>query len=248
LGEPFEVLVADYHLSYPFVFEWRGEVYLLPETSRNRTIELYRAVEFPRRWEKAAVLMQDVSAVDSTLLEYRGRLWLFTAGIGGPSLKNSELSLFHADSLWGPWYPHPQNPVVCDVRRARPAGSLFYDGGHLIRPAQDCTTRYGAAIMLNRVEVLSDTEYREVPVGMIRPGWRKEVFTTHTINRNDVFEVLDGQARVLRPSLAGLLFGTSGCCATTAAKRQACFQTHKRPCPTPILVAGSPHQNHPVGR
>jgi len=59
---PQVALSADYHLSYPFLFEWQGEVYLMPETSTERRIEVYRAVEFPCRWVRDRVVMDNIGA------------------------------------------------------------------------------------------------------------------------------------------------------------------------------------------
>ena len=197
-GPPERALHRGYNVSYPVVFEWQGETYLMPETSQNRTIEVYRAIEFPRRWELAATLFNNVSAVDATLFERDGKLWLFAAGIGGKDLTCSELSLFYSDSLFGPWIPHPKNPIVCDVRRARPAGRLFYESGELIRPGQDCSQCYGYAISLNRIDVLSETDYSETPIGAIQPDWAPGLSATHTLNMNSRYEVLDGKCLVTR--------------------------------------------------
>ncbi len=71
------VLERPYHLSYPFIFDYRGETYLLPETAQNRTLEMYRCVRFPDQWEFAKTLMTDIYAVDATLLEYKNNWWLF---------------------------------------------------------------------------------------------------------------------------------------------------------------------------
>ncbi len=53
LLEQRRVLAEPWHLSYPFVFEAEGETWMLPEANRSRTLTLYRAVEFPFRWEAA---------------------------------------------------------------------------------------------------------------------------------------------------------------------------------------------------
>lgn len=201
-AETRQVLACEYHLSYPFVFQWRNEIFMLPETQQNRTVELYRAIDFPWQWKRAAVLLKDVAAADPTIFEYRGKLWLFVAGLGGAALNTSELSLFFCDSLFGEWQPHPGNPIVCDVRRARPAGALFTQAGMLIRPGQDCSIRYGRAITLNRVEVLSETDYREVPTATILPNWMPGICATHTVNRGPGIKVLDAVAR--RPRYAPL--------------------------------------------
>jgi hypothetical protein len=191
-GAPRPALAADCHLSYPFIFEHENELYMIPETRERRTIELYRAKHFPDQWTLVKVLAENILAVDSTIFQQENRLWLFT-NIAVPGASTfDELHLFHANSLQGEWIPHPKNPIVSDARRARPAGSLFFEGGKLIRPSQDCSLRYGYAIALNEVKTLSDVDYREVPVGRIEPDWFRGSICTHTYNSNKEFEVLDG--------------------------------------------------------
>jgi hypothetical protein len=191
-GPAESVLVRDYHLSYPFVFEWRGEVYMLPETRASGRVELYRAEAFPGRWVLERVLMDQVAAVDPTLFQHNGRLWLFLNMAAPGAETTDELHLFYADSPLGDWTPHRCNPVVSDVRRARPGGALFMENGELIRPSQDCSLRYGYALVLNRVEKLSETEYRETPIHHIGPEWQEGNLCTHTYNRTDGWEVVDG--------------------------------------------------------
>jgi len=191
------VLEADHHLSYPYVFRWRDDYYMIPETVEKRTIELHRAVEFPLHWRLEKVLFHDVVAADTTVLEHAGRLWLFTAMSTGGAALNDELFLFHSATPSGEWVPHPWNPIVSDVRRARPAGPLFHDAGRLWRPGQDCAGDYGAALWLSRVDVLDEHRYRETPMRRIDPGWTPGGLCTHTYASAGAFEVLDG--RVWQP-------------------------------------------------
>ncbi|RIL07049.1 MAG: hypothetical protein DCC71_04455 [Proteobacteria bacterium] len=192
-GESRIVMRADHHLSYPFVFEWRGAHFMIPETSEKGTIEIHRATEFPLRWQLEKVLFRDVVAVDSTVLEHGGRLWLFTAMSPGGGGLNDELFLFSAEHPLGDWTPHPANPIVSDVRRARPAGPLFWDAGALWRPGQDCAADYGAAFWLSRVDALDARSYRETPVRRIDASWTPGGVCTHTYARAGDFEVLDGR-------------------------------------------------------
>ncbi len=117
------VLERPYHLSYPFVFEQGGELYMMPESAAHRTVELYRCAHFPDRWEFVKNLLSDVYAVDATLLEHDGRLWLF-ANVKAPRGSSLDaLYLYHAtDLLADKWHSHPRNPVVQDIRSARPGG------------------------------------------------------------------------------------------------------------------------------
>jgi hypothetical protein len=196
---PMPVLEMDYHLSYPFVFAWRGQMYMLPETRDSGQISLFRALEFPGSWKLEQVLMENVWAVDPTLFEFAGKFWLFAGGVEKRGDINSELYLFFAESPFGPWRPHPLNPVVSDVRRARPAGKLFFHQGTLIRPAQDCSLRYGAAIVFNKIVALSETEYREEPFRKLQGDWLPGNLGSHTFNSSRHFQVIDGRRLLRRP-------------------------------------------------
>lgn len=189
------VLERPYHLSFPFVFTWDGHVWMVPETSTNRTVELYRATRFPHGWVREAVLMQSLHASDTVILRYSDKWWLFTNIECGDTTCYDKLSLFSSHSLFGPWIAHPCNPIVVDAACARPAGAIFVDSGMLIRPGQDCSHRYGQAIQFNCISVLDDRRYQECPVWKTTPDWSAHCEGTHTYNRNDEFEVLDGYTR-----------------------------------------------------
>jgi hypothetical protein len=190
-GAPVEVLRRSFHLSYPFVFEHEGEIYMIPETRGNRRVELYRATSFPTEWTSEAVLLNDIHAVDATIQKVHGKFWMFAGVSNGKYSNSDELCLFFSDELKGPWVPHPANPVLSDVRRARPAGRLFYDEGRLIRPSQDCGKAYGYALVFSEVLTLNETEYKERQISRLEPGVVEGCVGTHTYNRTEQFEVVD---------------------------------------------------------
>jgi hypothetical protein len=199
-GKVETVLTLPYHLSYPFLFEWNSDVFMVPETGENRTVELYKAVDFPRRWELSRVLLKGVEAVDATLLYRENRWWMF-ANIkieGGMAL--DELHLFYADGLDQEWTGHPNNPVVSDVRNARPAGRIFEVDGQLIRPAQDCTVTYGRAVSFQKITVLSTDDYREETVNRIDAPIELGFTGVHTYTFTDDFEIIDVKREVRRNS------------------------------------------------
>lgn len=191
------VLERPYHLSYPFLFEYQNQLYMVPETAGNRTLEIYRCTRFPDQWEFVQNLMQDVYAVDATLLEHDGKWWLFAnikQGEKGSSL--SQLFLFWADSpLSQHWTRHPQNPVVNDAHTARPAGYIFSKNGDLIRPSQDNSIRYGKALNFNRITKLNETEYEEIIEAKFGPPRTNKIQATHTFNKNGDLTVIDAVIR-----------------------------------------------------
>jgi hypothetical protein len=186
-------LTRPYHLSYPYVFEHAGEILMLPETRDRRTVELYRSRAFPEGWELDRVLMRDIDASDATVVEHGGRWWMFVCVTPDPggAVPWDELFLFSARAPAGPWRPHPRNPVVSDVRRARPAGHPYYSADALIRPAQDCSRAYGWRIVLNRIDVMTEDDYLETPVAAIAPNISSGVLGTHCINHGGPYQVLD---------------------------------------------------------
>ena len=196
IGEPQTVIAGPDHLSYPSLFQWKGDWFMLPETGARRRVEIWRARQFPGDWTLETVALDGVDACDATLWQHDGRWWMFVTlcVAGGP--RADEVSLFYADTPAGPWHPHRANPIVSDAAHARSAGALYRDGEAVIRPSQDARGGYGQAITLNRIDRLTPHEYRETPVGSITPTWHPRVRGTHTIARSSMFEVVDG--RLLR--------------------------------------------------
>ena len=196
--EASRVLAQDTHLSYPFVFEHRGEIFMVPETKQRQRVELYRARHFPEEWEPVEVLLDKIRAADATLLEYDDCWWMFVAVGGEHTRCDCDLMIFYADRLSGPWKPHPQNPVKSDSRSARPAGRLRFADGKLYRPAQDCSLSYGGALVMNEVLRLTRSEYRERICRCIEPSWFPGISRMHTINSAGGLTLTDGKARITR--------------------------------------------------
>lgn len=195
---PRTVLCAPHHLSYPFVFAWRGETYMVPESGQAGRVDLFRATRFPLEWERAATLMQGVRAVDATLFEHGGRWWLFVnLRVEGGSTWD-EMSAFHADTPLGPFSPHPGNPVVSDVRAARPAGRVFHHGGRLYRPAQDCAGHYGRGLVLREIELLTPEGYRESTAARFGPEVLGVGDSLHTYTFVPGLEAVDGRRLIPR--------------------------------------------------
>ena len=189
---PVKVLERDYHLSYPFLFEWQGVLYMLPETGQNRTVEVYRCHRFPDDWRLEKVLLSNVLAADATLFQAGDVWWMFVnIGEEGTELYD-ELHLFHAEQPFGTWEPHRLNPVKSDAMSARPAGRPFLVDGALYRPAQVCAPLYGSAIALNKVERIDSECFVEREVVRLTPDWLPGLAGCHTYNRSDGLTVVDG--------------------------------------------------------
>jgi hypothetical protein len=193
------VLEEPWHLSYPFLIERDGQIFMIPESSANRDITLYRAVEFPLKWERHSVLVEGVEAADATIVEHDGLLFMFAVVRDGAGGYSDTLAIWSANDLLGPWQPHPENPVLIDDRTARPAGNFVRRNGELYRPVQDCRRAYGGALGFMKVTRLDREGFAQQGEGTISggPSWPGK--RLHTLNYTGRLEAIDGFT--LRPKL-----------------------------------------------
>lgn len=199
-SEPVTVLEEPFHLSYPFVFEWKDETYMIPETAGARAIRLYKCVRFPDQWQFQYNLINNIEANDATLFCDGNRWWMFVSVKEHEGYPNwDELFLFYSDSpVSQAWQPHPKNPVVSDVTSARPAGKLFEQDGEIYRPAQNSAHRYGYGLKIHRIIKLTETEYEEEEVHSFEPDWDERIKAVHSYNRAGKLSVIDARLQRLR--------------------------------------------------
>jgi hypothetical protein len=215
------VLSEPFHLSYPQVFEWQDEVYMVPESYQANAVRLYRADPYPTRWLYLGDILTGAAYSDATLLRRGDRWWLWVQipdvralrDPAPPSSTFASVHLFWSDALTGPWVSHPLNPVVQgDPRRARPAGRPVEYGGRTLRFSQDCVPTYGSAVRVMEVVTLTPEDYeeRELPQSPLLAGtgvgWNAEGMHHIDLHRVedgswiaavDGWTMTEGQARAL---------------------------------------------------
>jgi hypothetical protein len=167
-GPPTTLLEAKTHLSYPSVIQEGSQHFFIPEHSEARDVSAF-AIDMTGKCLSKKTIFSHVEFVDTTFFHWKGRYWCFA--LKDAAVRNTELHVFYGGSqlLGSEWRAHPLNPVVVDVRSARPAGTLFTQGGKLYRPSQDCSTHYGSAVTLNEVTTLSEEDYLEQAVARLEP-------------------------------------------------------------------------------
>ena len=196
-SENFEVYhkISDFaeHRSYPYIFDYQGEIYCIPEANKTNKISLYRFVETRHgaslQWDCDLL---DGCFVDSTLYHHSdGKWYMFTT----PQKQgHTHLLIFVADDLRGPYRPHYDNPVKVDCSNSRMAGKIQKIDGDLIRPAQNSTHHYGESITLNKIIQLNEYQYIEETTDEIKPDknwtYNKGI---HTINSDGGITVFDAK-------------------------------------------------------
>lgn len=149
------VLEEAFHLSYPCVFKHGDTHFMIPESNQAGEVRLYRAVDFPTRWELASTLI-DEPYLDPTIFEHDGSWWMFAAH--GAEI----LRLYWADEPAGPWTEHPGSPlIIADPHITRPGGRVLSVDGKLYRLAQDTAPTYGNQVRAFEITELTRTSYAE---------------------------------------------------------------------------------------
>lgn len=188
------------HLSYPYLIDHNNETYIIPENYENRKVTLFKATNFPYQWSEIKTLIDDFSAVDSTVFFYDNIWWLMCTNRETDS--NCDLYIWYARNLLGPWEPHLLNPVKTDIRSSRPGGTPFIYKGELYRPAQNSVNTYGGSLLINIIKKLTMNEFVEEVVLEIKPD-KYTVYNkgVHTLASMGNKTVIDGKRFVFLPSL-----------------------------------------------
>lgn len=184
---------ASHHLSFPFIFKYENEYYIMPEYSEGKELFVLKATHFPDKWEKVEGWMKGKRLVDSALLNHERETYLLTQDLGSV-YTSEELSIFIRKGE--EWLPHKENPVVKSLANSRLAGKTFFEKNQLIRVAQDCQDGYGTKLHFNNIMKLSEDEYEEemfrtISVENIMVDSKERFCGIHTYNSDDCYEVID---------------------------------------------------------
>lgn len=193
------VLDEPFHLSYPYVFEWNHEYYMIPESCQAKEVRLYKASCFPDRWVFEKTLLKGSDFVDSSLIYFNEKWWMFTS-----SASEEILRLYYADDLLENWIEHPQSPITPSKSYlARPAGRVVALNNRLIRFAQECQDIYGRQVFAFEITELTPDHYveREVRGGepVLKPsttGWNAygmHNIDLHYVASNQAIVCVDGR-------------------------------------------------------
>jgi len=202
-SRPEPVLEEAHHLSYPQVFAHQGDVWMLPEASAGNELVLYRASNFPNKWERHAVLIAGRAISDATLIEHQDRFWLLATDATSGGSTSDMLVAYHANDLSGPWIAHSDNPIMINRSAARPGGAAIKTDSGLFLPVQDGTLGYGGGLGLSRIVQLDPRAVKLEPPHPIAAEGFWPYPRIHTLNRYGGLEVIDGIADVHRKPVVG---------------------------------------------
>lgn len=185
--QPQVVLEESFHLSYPYVFEENGIIYMMPETRGDECIQLYRAKKFPTEWVKDRVVVKIKDAVD-TVIDGDD---IITSVITSPAEMKTQLEIFNIKT----GKPSFVNPVKAADQTSRGAGRIVEHKGKQLRPAQNCTNaNYGSGLIFYEINKsgnsYNEKKYSELFPSQIISG-KDTAFGVHTYARTKEIEIVD---------------------------------------------------------
>lgn len=191
----------DCHASFPFVFDWRGESYMIPETHERKAIDLFICDGWPARWRLVRRLLSGVDAVDSMVVESDGSWFLLTSVAGAHPNRHLEIHCTD-DLLAGPLLPHPINARGLYGHEkngtGRNAGFLGrVPDGTMMRLMQSNPHHYGEGLCPMRITTLTRDDFAEEIAKTIDlfPGMGSG-FPSHHASRHEILITYDRRDRV----------------------------------------------------
>ena len=178
-----------YHTSYPCIFEWNGELYIIPETKSAKEIALLSCKQWPYKWEKKAVLKTNIDAADCTPFINHNRPYLLIYE-ENKTIKLSVAELFPEEGKIG---------VIKLLKQykdkvARPGGKLFYSNDNLIMVRQPGIKFYGEKIQFVKIDIdnsFSEEIINELTPEQIAVSVGGKLIGIHTYNKIGEIEVID---------------------------------------------------------
>lgn len=147
------VIEQEYHMSYPHVFNTKNGIYMIPETSGNRTIELYKCIEFPLKWKLEKILVKDIYAVDSNFFSYADKSFLVTYIYEN---KKPYLEVYSVDERWNMRLLQKKE---YKENTGRGAGNFIINKNSIMRPTQNQKNKYGESIYLKKCTIDQEDVY-----------------------------------------------------------------------------------------
>lgn len=167
-----KVLRKKYHLSFPNVFRYKKNIYLVPETHENKRLEVYICKKFPDRWSLYSSAFNGEIVCDPIFFFKNKKLWLF---INKTKKKLSDLNknlyIYQLDSLkLRSIIPHKKNPVISKLNGGRNAAQQMSNGNKLLRISQNCKNLYGESVIISEIKKLTLSDYKEEKISEVKPS------------------------------------------------------------------------------
>jgi hypothetical protein len=144
------ILEEDFHFSYPHIFNYKDNIYMIPETFQSKELRLYKCINFPYEWKLEKILLNKMLC-DSTTFIIDNYFYIFTSEVRQDKkpcdnylmrtkdLLNDKLEIYKTNIL-------PKN--------YRGGGNVFYSNNELyipIQPGKPDIKIYGEKLLIYKI-------------------------------------------------------------------------------------------------
>ena len=183
----------NFHLSFPFIFEYESNYFMVPETSEAKEIRIYKCEEFPLKWKHEKSIFKNVRSVDPIIFKHNNLWWLMTSFSSTGHGIESELQIFYSENgpLTNKWISFKKNPVIIDPALGRNGGFLRKNN-KIFRVAQSFGfNTYGENIHIQEIITLNQDNFVVKNFARINLEFSENLFGMHHLNNNNNFTVYD---------------------------------------------------------
>ncbi len=186
------IIEEDFHMSYPFIFEYKNEIYMTPETADANSLRLYKCSKFPLKWEFQKEIITNEKVIDPIIFQYKDKWWLFYNTLIEDDPSSCLVAYYSDNPLSNKWIPHKLNPIVFDSSSARNGGIIFKNNNEIMRVRQKQGFNfYGESLSLAQIVDLTPSTFKEEKVKEVLPNFFSNISGCHHMHNNYHYTVYD---------------------------------------------------------
>lgn len=183
-----EIIKEKYHMSFPNIFFYGKDLYMIPETYNNNDIHLYKCISFPDKWQIDSVLLHNENLVDHAVFQQFDNTYVVSFDI-----KDNKSRCFILD-----WDDMKLNEIFPKGNYCleRPGGTFYYNNDHIERPIQECKNCYGEYLKIYELKKMNNFYFEEsfirnIKIENIQFDINKQFERVHQYSKSDNYEVID---------------------------------------------------------
>ncbi|MCE0742372.1 hypothetical protein LWC05_00460 [Acetobacter sicerae] len=199
------VLSEAWNLAYPTLIEEDGEIWMLPDPCGSGRLTLYRAIDFPWRWEAVPDFVFPSATINATPVKIDGQWWMFYTS-ADPATE--ALKLARSTHLAGPWGNIPVQRAKNDKNGSRMGGTPVVQDGAVVLPTRTGLNACGDCVRLISAPLPLSTTSSFDPGNELRAPTRCAPFAQglHTLSAAGDVTFIDAK-RIERNWLYRLIIG-----------------------------------------